>query len=192
MPPSPPQIGELVAESGDPVADLDRARLELHQPDVLGRRTDPAHDLRPEPDAEVRRCVLDHDGDRHRGRHADEVVDEGRLADRRRPWGAGRTMQLAPACSAWRASSIEARMLGAPAPTKTGTAPADLVDDHVGEGAALVGGELQHLAGEPERDDAVRAAVEREAHDAPLRVEVHVAVRRERRADRGIHPAPRC
>ena len=32
--------------------------------------------------------------------------------------------------------------------------------------------ELQHLAGEPEGDDPVRAAVEREANDAPLRLDV--------------------
>ena len=37
---------ELVAEAVDPVADLGRPGLELHEPDVLGRRTDPLHDAR--------------------------------------------------------------------------------------------------------------------------------------------------
>ena len=69
-------------------------------------------------------------------------------------------------------------MLGAPTPTNTGTAPADLVDDRVGQLRALVGRELQHLAGEPEGDDAVRAAVEREADDPPLRLEVDRVVLR--------------
>ena len=104
--------------------------------------------------------------------------------------GGGRTTQLAPACSAWRASSTDARTLGAPAPTKTGTAPPTSSTITSVSARRSSAESFEHLAGEPERDDPVRAAVERKAHDPPLRVEVDRALRRERRADRGVHAAP--
>src|SRR5262249_16765105 len=61
---------------------------------------------------------------------------------------------------------------------------------HVGERAALIDAELEHLAGQPEGNDAVRAPVESEAYDAPLGVEIREIVGRERGADGGVDASP--
>src|SRR5436190_611489 len=180
---------ELGAETVGPAAQLRRPGLELHQPRVLGARSDPLHDLGAEPDAEMGRCVLDHHWHADRSCDPDEVVDEGRFAERPDHRGgddhAGRAGGLGVAGELDRGADA-----GSADADEDGHGGSRFLDDEVGERSALVGGQLQHLAGEAEGDDAVGAALEREANDPPLRLEVDRVVVRERRADRRVHASP--
>src|SRR5438552_2091954 len=179
----------LVAEPIEPAAHLRRTGLELHQPHVLGARADLPHEVRSEPHPEMGRCVLDHHRQAHGCRDADEVVDERSVAERpdhrrrhdhaARPRSLRRARELDRGGRAGRADTDEDRH-GA----------CRFVDDHIREQPALVGRELRHLAGEPERDDPVGAALERKAHHPALGLDVDRAVLRERRADRRVHASP--
>jgi hypothetical protein len=138
---------------------------------------------------EMGRCVLDHHGHADRGCDPDEVVDEGRIAERpdhrcgddhaARAGGLGVAGELDRGADAGSADADE-----------DGHGGSRFLEDEVGERSALVGRQLQHLAGEAEGNDAVGAALEREANDPPLRLEVDRVVVRERRADRRVHASP--
>src|SRR5579885_1469001 len=73
---------ELVAELVEPAAHLGGARLQLHEPHVRRTHADPPDELRTETHPEVRGSVLHHDGDRHRIRDPDDVVDERAVVER--------------------------------------------------------------------------------------------------------------
>ena len=162
----------------------------------LTRRTfsagcaDPPHELGPEPDAEVGGRVLDHHRQRDGRRDADEVVDERRVAEgaahRRGHDDAARAGR-----SAWRASSIEARRSARRRRRTPGTAPAT---SSTITSVSCRRSSAESFSTSPARPKATMPwapHVEREADDPPLRLEVDRVVRGERRADRGIDPAPR-
>ena len=152
------------------------AGLELDEPDVLRRRADPPHDAGPSPTPSTRERPGSSPGARptpRRGRSSRRARRSPRAPlSRRRQHDAARPRRARRAA---RARSTRAT-LGAPAPTSTGTAPptsSTMTSVSCRRSSAR---ELQHLAGEPERDDPVRAGLEREAHDPPLGLEVHGVV----------------
>ncbi len=66
----PSPDGELRTKRLEPVSHLGWARLELHEPDVLGRRPGPRDHFRHQRDTEVPRRVLDHKPHPHAPRSA--------------------------------------------------------------------------------------------------------------------------
>ena len=145
-----------------------------------------------EPDAQIRGRVLDHHRAARRRPRCGRSSRRARPRRRRRSVGAGTTTQLAPAASAWRASSIDARTLGAPTPTNTGTAPPT---SSTITSVSCRRSSAESFSTSPASPNATMPCaphVEGEADDPPLRLEVHGVVLGERRADRGIDPAPLC